>query len=116
MSDFFAEKAAQVNPGGLESFGIAISSRYSKASELVQMLEFTEQAALNNVAHYVQSVFYDSKACICSFELEASVKEGDPVCQAIEDAARSTVSQFELFGIVGHRYDIEVNMPEDQDA
>lgn len=116
MRDFFAEKAAQVTPGNLESFGVAISSRYSKASELVEMLEFTEQAALKNVAHYIQSVFYDSKACMCSFELDSSVKEEDPVCQAIEDAARSTISQFELFGIVGHRYDIEVNIPEGQDA
>ncbi|KXS51989.1 MAG: hypothetical protein AWU57_3632 [Marinobacter sp. T13-3] len=85
-------------------------------SGLVEMLEFTEQAALKNVAHYIQSAFYDSKACICSFELDSSIKEGDSVCQEIEDAARSTISQFELFGIVGHRYDLEMNIPEGQDA
>jgi hypothetical protein len=102
MTDYFEEKSHQVQPGSLTAFGIEIVSRYSKADELVEMINFAKLAALSNVGHYVTEVFYDSKACICTFKLADSVKDGDVVAIALRQAAQASISQFDWFGYVDH--------------
>ena len=107
MNDWFGEKTPQVDPSTLNAFGIELSTRHSQANELTQMIRFAEACARRKVAHYVESVFYDSKACMCSFELAPTVKEGDVVANAILEAASETIAQYMWFDTVGH-YDEEL--------
>ncbi|MEO5333296.1 MAG: hypothetical protein H7839_14875 [Magnetococcus sp. YQC-5] len=87
ITDWFGEKQTQVETGSVKAFGIDISSRYGDANELIVMLYFCREAAIAKVAHYVSLVFYDSKGCICSFELVDSVMIGDPVEIILHDCA-----------------------------
>lgn len=87
ITDWFQEKQTQVETGSMKAFGIEISSRYGDANELIVMLDFCRKAAIAKVAHYVSFVFYDSKGCICSFELIDSVMIGDPVEIILHDCA-----------------------------
>jgi hypothetical protein len=98
MADYFAEKAAQIEPGALTAFGIVIDSRYSQANELAQLLRFAESTAQKNVAHYVKRAFYDSKAGMCFFELDQSVEKGDPIAEVILQSATECVDYFDWFG------------------
>lgn len=98
----FAEKGRQVDPSSLTAFGIALSSRYGKADEIVEMLTFAQEAAAACVAHYVKAVFYDSKACCCVFELDERVRVGTDVEVALLAVAQRTISQFDWFGTVYH--------------
>jgi hypothetical protein len=102
VTDYFAEKAQQVEPSGMGAFGVTISSRYGKADELIELMRFSEHLAGRKVAHYVKSAFYDSKAYICTIELDPSVHEGDAVAAAIYEAASETIGQFDWFGTGGH--------------
>lgn len=102
MTDYFDEKSQQVSPSSLDVFGIDISSRYGKANEIIEMINFSRLAAQSNVAHYVNNIFYDSKANLCTFELATSVKLGDPVANVLKIAALETIGQFDWFGYVEH--------------
>ena len=102
MNDWFGEKSSQIEPCVLKAFGIEIFSRYGQSSELIQMMQFAEECAKRKVEHYVQKVFYDSKACMCSFELDDAVKEGDAVANAIHAAASETIGQYLWFDMVEH--------------
>jgi hypothetical protein len=97
MGDYFSEKAQQVDPNSLIAFGIKVSSRYGKADEICAMINFAREAAISKVNSYVKSIFYDSKAAICNFELSDSVKRGDPVEQLLYKAARSNIDNFLWF-------------------
>lgn len=103
MTSYFDEKAHQVEPGRLSAFGIDIISRYSKADELIEMLSFAQKAALAGVADAVEEVFYDSKACICSFKFTRDISFGDPTEQKLFAAAIQTIGQFDWFDTVHHR-------------
>lgn len=102
MTEYFEEKSEQVSPNSLTAFGIEISSRYGKANEIIEMINFSRLAAQGDVAHYVKSVFYDSKANICTFELVKSVKSFDPVAIPLKQAALEAIAQFDWFGSVEH--------------
>ncbi len=84
------------------AFGIELYSRYGWACELCEMLNFAEKLAKENVHHLVESVFYDSKAQVCSFKFAPSVTKGGDVAEIIEAAAEATIRQFEFFGVIGH--------------
>ena len=103
MTSFFDEKASQVEPGELVAFGINIISRYSKANELIEMLSFAKLAALDDVADAVDEIFYDSKACICSFKFSRDIYFGDPTERKLFSAAIATIGQFDWFDTVHHR-------------
>lgn len=103
MTSYFGEKAEQVTPGDLVAFGIKLISRYSKADELVEMLCFAQKAALAGVADAVEEVFYDSKACICSFKFNGEIALGDPIERELFAAAKETIEQFDWLGYVHHR-------------
>ena len=99
----FGEKSHQVKPGNLIAFGIEIDSRYCKAYELIEMINFARLVAEEGISHYVFSVFYDSQACLCTFTLDPVVLENDPIGQKILKAAKESIGQFELFDNIGHR-------------
>ncbi len=103
MTSYFDEKAGQVEPGDLVAFGINIISRYSKAGELIEMLSFAKQAALAGVADSVDEVFYDSKACLCTFKFNGDITLGDPVERKLFTAAKETIDQFDWLGYIHHR-------------
>ncbi len=94
----FDEKARQVSPSSFVAFGIQVESRYGKCSELAELLAFAQAAALASVAHCVNEAFYDSKASICSFELEESVREGSEVEATLLGIAHRTVRHLAWFG------------------
>lgn len=100
--DYFGEKSQQVSIYGMTAFGIDISSRYAKARELAELLAFAEHAARYGVHKLIEEAFYDSKACLCTFEFACEVDEFGVDATLIRQAAQETISQFELFGIVGH--------------
>ena len=102
MTNYFDDKSGQVSIDSMVSFGIPISSRYSKAGEIAEMLIFTEELARESIDKYVHSVFYDSKADICSFELASTVSQYDPIALKIEEIANRCLSQYELFGSINH--------------
>jgi hypothetical protein len=60
---WFGDKAHQVEPGAMTAFGISVRSRYSKAAELVDMIQFAQLAAKHGLADFVDAVEWDSKAC-----------------------------------------------------
>jgi hypothetical protein len=97
MKDYFAEKAHQVDPNTLIAFGIELSSRYGDASEIKEMLTFAELVATDKVSHNVKKVFYDSKAGICSFELDPSIDSDGPVADMIRSAADKSLHQYFIF-------------------
>ena len=101
MSSFFEEKSEQVVPGAMAAFGIQLLSRYGRARELREMLDFAERTARLGAQRYVISVFYDSQACLCTFELADIVRQGDPVGRALWAAADESIEQFEMFGVIG---------------
>jgi hypothetical protein len=96
-AESFDEKATQVLPTGMVAFGIEIDSRYGKCSELIELLKFAQAAASAAVAHYVKEAFYDSKASICSFELDIAVIRGSEIEEELLSIARATVGHFMWF-------------------
>lgn len=95
MASYFDEKAKQVEPGDLVAFGIKITSRDSKANELIEMISFAGLAALADVADSVEEVFYDSQACICSFKFSGDIALGDPIERKLFAAAKETIDHFD---------------------
>lgn len=102
MSDWFGEKSSEIDPCTLTAFGIEISSRYGKMHELTEMMGFCGECARRKVENYVRKVFYDSKAAICTFEIDPAVREDDAVAAAIFAGASETISQFLWFDLVQH--------------
>lgn len=104
--DYFDEKAHQVSPAAVNAFGINLMTRYAKADELVEMLNFAKLAAVAHLHTLVKELFYDSKACLCTIELEdESQWHSDEGLQLRECAARS-IRQFQSDGTIGHGLDL----------
>jgi hypothetical protein len=98
MINYFEEKAGQIDPGAFTAFGMAISSRYDQADELVELIAFARLVAEKKVTPYVKQAWYNSKASLCTIELDSSVQERDAVADAILEAATETLTQFDWFG------------------
>jgi hypothetical protein len=103
MIDYFAEKMDQVSVDSMRAFGIEISTRHGRANELAEMILFARAAAIENVHHLVKSVFYDSNACLCTFEYNTNLELGDPKERLLFNAALETIGQFEWFGSCYHK-------------
>jgi len=99
---YFDEKSHQVDCGAIVAFGISVNSRYEKASEIIELINFAMMAVLLGVDNYIKEVFYDSKAYLCTIELEPCVQQYDIVSAEIFKAANKTISQFDWFGTVYH--------------
>ncbi|WP_397574047.1 hypothetical protein [Silanimonas sp.] len=99
--NYFEEKVGQVEPFSLVAFGIPLSSRYGKAGELVDMLQFAEMATRDGVASLVTELFYDSKACVCEVKLvDWASAEGKA---SVIRVGEQTISQFTVDGDIYHR-------------
>ncbi len=112
MIHYFEEKAQQVDVGAMKSFGIEIHSRYSKAWELAEMLNFTTELASENLHRYVQSVFYDSKANICFMEFNSNLEQGSDEAEAIKKCVKKTLIQFQFFDVIGHGEHLQAMLEE----
>jgi len=109
--DYFDEKIQQVEfKDGMKSFGIEIESRYEKAWEIAEMLNFTTNVAMHELHSYVESVYYDSKANICSFKLSSNLEQYSEAAEKIKLCARNTISQFEMFGYIDHGLEYKKEM------
>jgi hypothetical protein len=84
---------------------INITSRDDNQREIEEMEFFVAIVKKMGLASLVNSVFYDSKSCICSFEFSQSLEEYDSL---IFDAAKESISQFEWFGRVFYGMPMEV--------
>jgi hypothetical protein len=96
---YFGEKSHEVEVGTMKSFGITLSSRYHKASELSQMLNFTISLAKSDVHTLVESIFFDSKANFCSIELYKGMGEWEERrvdIQKVQQCANMTLEQFDI--------------------
>lgn len=94
MNPLFDEKAEQVSPNILIAFGITLHSRYGKAMELSQMLDFASSVAWVGHEKLVKELFYDSKACLCTFEFTHKIKIGEPIEIELLSIAKKTIGQF----------------------
>lgn len=81
---------------------IKFVSRYDDPTELEEMANFVEQANKSFFAPCVHALFYDSKACLCTFQLSDKLEEFDTAAQQIFELALETIRQFEWFGCVYH--------------
>jgi hypothetical protein len=102
--NWFGEKAQQVDAGPMKAFGVKILSRYQRASEIREMLDFCEGLARMRLAQYVMRVFYDSGADLCSIESVPGFdhRYGGRM-ESIRGVALMTLSQFECNGLIEHK-------------
>ncbi|WP_421170220.1 hypothetical protein [Aeromonas dhakensis] len=99
---YFDERDRQVDVESMVSFGVKIESRYAKATELSEMLMFTNQLAIADLHTYVDAVFYDSKACVCNIELKIELTINSNEGDQIKACAEETISQFQWDGEIVH--------------
>ena len=92
----------QLSVSTIRAFDIQICSRYSNASEMIEMLNFANKTAHAKLSHLVNAILYDSKANICTFELSDKLKQGSIEEQTLLRIAKSTISQFIWFGTIYH--------------
>lgn len=83
-------------------YGINITSRHEHDGEMEQMVNFVEAAHQRSLTPYVRSLFYDSNACCCFFELADEVEPYSPVANELLEVALETIGQFEWFGKIQH--------------
>ena len=102
MSSYFEEKSHQVICGPTSAFGINISSRYDKVHEIIELLQFCMKAAAANLHEYIESIDYDSNACLCIFQFKPTIYLGCEEEKALKVIALKTISQFDWFGSVQH--------------
>lgn len=98
---WFDEKAYQVEPNSITAFGIKCSSRYGKARELADMLNFCEQCTRKRVNSYVTYLFYDSKSCCCNIHYDNDQAIKDNVHDTIRDIADRTLGQHDMDDCIG---------------
>ncbi len=94
VAQSFTEKGHQLDVHGLTAFGIALSTRYAKSNELREMLLFAECVAEEGLASFVQKVFYDSKAGICSFTFVPGFEKNIEAVEIVFACANQSISQF----------------------
>lgn len=97
----------EISSGEFETiFNINIWSRYDDDRELGEMLWFCKYLDKAGLTSYIEELFYDSKADICSIKLikleEEDIAESYEI-EAIRVFAQLTIDQFEINGVVGHK-------------
>lgn len=88
------------------SFKINIWSRYDEDRELAEMLWFCKYLNKAGLTSYIDELFYDSKADLCSIrliELDQEDISTSYEVEAIRVFAQLTIEQFEINGIIGHK-------------
>jgi hypothetical protein len=104
--DYFAEKAHQVTGNEFQAFGISLMTRYGKADELVEMINFARLAAMGELHLLVKTVFYDSKANLCTIELFDESLWNTEEGIALRKCAKQSIRQFQWDGTIGHGLDL----------
>ncbi len=100
---WFGEKSTQIN-GTIEAFGIPINSRYGKAKEIIEMINFCELLAVGMINDHVKSVFYDSKSSCATIELIDIKETAHPeFFDIVFECAKDTISQFEWKDNIYHK-------------
>ncbi|SOT93563.1 hypothetical protein [Xanthomonas arboricola] len=99
--DYFEEKSAEISVEEMTSFGVHIHTRYGKAWQMAEMLQFTTDLANLDLHQAVAKAFYDSKNNICNFELVDDEPPSE-VSAAILKCAMRRITQFEWGGRIYH--------------
>lgn len=102
MNKWFEDKSSQIDHPRIVSFGIEMETRYSRAMEMIEMLEFSYLAACENLNNFVSIVFYDSKADICTFVLSDHLVKYSKQDDTLLRIAKKTISQFIWNDLVYH--------------
>jgi hypothetical protein len=97
----FDEKGHQISVSTLDAFGIELTTRYNKCSEMIEMLCFAQGAAMCGGAPHIKSLFYDSKSNCCY--IESHQKLDATADRELLEVAKQTITQFEWFdGLIYH--------------
>lgn len=99
---YFDEKSHQLGAGDCKAFGIQLVTRYAKAIEMAEMLNFARLVAQQRLHPFVEEVFYDSNACCCTFTLVPSLDPYSDAGEKIRQCALNSISQFDWNGTVHH--------------
>ena len=102
MKKWFDEKSTQLDTDSLVAFGIPLSTRYGRASEMVEMINFAQALAEAGLERNIKRVFYDSKADLCDIEFHDSNLRYTDTDEAMLRAAKETIGQFTWHGMVQH--------------
>lgn len=81
-------------------------TRYGKASELVEMINFAKLAALQGLHTLIDKVFYDSKSCLCTIELFDERLWLSEQGAALRLCATRSIRQFQWDGTIDHGLDL----------
>jgi len=93
----------EIEPSTLKVFGVTIVSRYGVLSEVVEMIEFLQDAQKAGLVEPIDSLFYDSNIPSCTFTFKAKhqgiEKQYD---HPILKTALKYIAQFEWNGEMKH--------------
>ncbi|WP_435635308.1 hypothetical protein ACSC9U_05025 [Pseudomonas solani] len=84
-------------------YDIPYLSRHNHSEELVEMERFIRTAAAEGLACYLLGLSYDSNASFCEIETTQGLTAEDPAGERLVQIASLYISQFHLFGAIGHR-------------
>jgi len=95
----FRRSGQEVDPSSINVHGVTISSRYGVARELMEMLEFLQEAKKENLVHMLCEMFYDSSNSYCDFIPHDRYKGiVNDRTHPLFRIAREYISQFEWAG------------------
>lgn len=80
---------------------IELTSRSDDDRETKEMTSFLNEVEAMEADHLLVKLFYDSKAGLCIVETVDKANE-HPDAVFLWQAARNNLSQFQLFGVIGH--------------
>ena len=83
--------------------GVPYLSRYGYQEETLEMERFLHAIAAEQLEGYVLSLYYDSNASYCDIETVEGITADHPDAVLLAQAAHKHISQYQLFGIIGHR-------------
>ena len=92
----------QLSVSKIHAFDIQLWSRYSKAWEMIEMLNFVNKIAYGKLEYLITEVFYDSKSNICTFTFVDEFQNGSENESKILQIAKTTISQFLWFDEIYH--------------
>ncbi len=83
---------------------VELITRFNEFQELSEMEAFLKEAEAHEADHLLVRLFYDTKACLCIIDtVDGAAQHPDAVF--LSQAAHNHISQFQLFGLIGHRYE-----------
>ena len=104
--DYFDEKAHQVTANEFFAFGVSLTTRWGKATELVEMINFAKLAALQGLHPLIDKVFYDSQACLCTIGLFDEGLWLSEQGKFLRECAAKSIRQFQWNDTIGHGLDL----------